>query len=92
LLPIQSWAGYITNTLWCQPLRDTGDELKLFLIKNIELFVNREQYREHFGSAMGNFLAACRELATKNNRLAFVVKGAFARANLSAALDDGGST
>jgi hypothetical protein len=72
-------------------IRDlTGDDLKLFLVKNIELFVNREQYREHFGSAMDNFLAACKDLSTKDDRLAFVVKGAFARANLRATLNDGG--
>lgn len=65
----------------------TGQDLKLFLIKNIEWYVNRAQYAQHFGSAMDNFVVACRGLSAGNDRLAFVIRGAFARANLSAALD-----
>jgi hypothetical protein len=64
----------------------TGDDLKLFLLKNIEIYMNRGQYHQHFGSAMGNFVAVCRSLATNNGRLAFAIRGAFTRANLSAAL------
>jgi hypothetical protein len=64
----------------------TGDDLKLFLLKNIEIYMNRGQYQQHFGSAMDNFVAACKSLATNNDRLAFVIRGAFTRANLSAAL------
>jgi hypothetical protein len=48
--------------------------------------MNRGQYQQHFGSAMDNFVAACKSLATNNDRLAFVIRGAFTRANLSAAL------
>jgi hypothetical protein len=66
----------------------TGPDLKLFLVKNLEWYVNRAQYAQHFGSAMDNFVAACRGLSAGNDRLAFVIRGAFARANLSAVLGD----
>jgi hypothetical protein len=36
---------------------------------------------------MDNFIAACKDLVTKNDT-ALVIRGAFARANLSAALSD----
>jgi hypothetical protein len=67
----------------------TGDDLKLFLLKNIEIYMNRGQYQQHFGSAMDSFVTACKSLSTKNDRLAFVIRGAFTRANLSAVLGDG---
>lgn len=66
----------------------TGEDLRLFLVKNIEFYINREQYRTHFGSAMDNFLTACKDLAAKNDRHATVVGGAFARAKISSLLQD----
>jgi hypothetical protein len=69
----------------------SGDDLKLFILKNIELYMNRGQYQQFFGSAMDSFVAACKSLATNSDRLAFVIRGAFTRASISAALD-GGST
>jgi hypothetical protein len=70
----------------------TGEDLKLFLLKNIEFYVSRGQYQQHFGSAMDNFLAACQSLANKNDRLALVIRGAFVRANLGSVLGDGATT
>jgi hypothetical protein len=67
----------------------TGEDLKLFLLKNIEIYLSRAQYQQHFGSAMDNFLTACKALASKNDRLAYVIRSAFGRSNLGSVLADG---
>jgi hypothetical protein len=63
----------------------TGEDLKLFLLKNIDLYANRVTYEKHFGSAMSNFLSACRTIcaANSNPRLATLIKNVFADSKLS---------
>jgi hypothetical protein len=66
----------------------TGDDLKLFVLKNLDLYVNRAQYQQFFGSAMDNFFAACKSLSDGSDRLAFVIRDAFARASVNLAPED----
>jgi len=67
----------------------TGEDLKLFLLKNIDLYINRANYQKHFGSAMDNFVAACRTICVQNAnpRLTALIKGVFSDSKLSDALE-----
>jgi KAP family P-loop domain len=68
-----------------------GEGLKLFMLRNIDLYINRVQF-PRFGNAMANFLIACQSIVADqgNPRLAFIIRDAFRRSDLAAALEPEG--
>jgi hypothetical protein len=67
----------------------TGEDLKLFLLKNLDFYANRATYQQQFGSAMNNFLTACRTICANNAnpRLTALIRNVFADSKLIADLE-----
>ena len=61
-----------------------GEQLKLFLLKNVEIYANRSTYEKHFGSAPDNFLHACQRVVTDRvgTRWEALIKSVFADSNI----------
>jgi hypothetical protein len=61
-----------------------GEDLKLFVPKNVDFCANRATYEKHFGSAMDNFLIACRTICAgnTNSRLTALIRNVFADSKL----------
>jgi hypothetical protein len=70
-------------------LRIRGEELKMFLYKNLDLYANRGTYANHFGSGPANFLEACRRIRSERagTRWASLVENLFRNAKLDADLN-----
>lgn len=43
-------------------LETRGDQLKIFMLKNLDLYTNRETYQRHFGSGPIHFFEACKQI------------------------------
>jgi hypothetical protein len=67
----------------------SGDDLKLFIHHNIDLYINRATYESHFGDAMRNFVAACRAICYENSnpRLSRTIRLVFDGAKLASLLN-----
>lgn len=65
------------------------DELKFFLCKCIDLCVHRSAYETSFGSAIKEFIQACRKICAdpERARLAYLIKLLFEDAKLGAELN-----
>lgn len=50
----------------------SGKNLKLFMMKNVDLHIHKNSYAQPFGSAMENFVLACREICQSNGNLRLV--------------------
>lgn len=57
----------------------SGEELKIFFIKNSDLYLQKEDYLHEFGAAMDNFIAACISICNQNpdSRLSKSIKSFF---------------
>lgn len=67
----------------------SGDDLKKFMKKNIELYVSRARYETEFGDAMENFAKACRSICHGNEspRLSRLLRLLFVHAKVGSMLD-----
>jgi hypothetical protein len=65
-----------------------GEELKLFVLMNIDHYLNRAQY-QRLGHAAENFLIACQSIVAdqESPRLAFIIRDALRRAGMIAVLE-----
>lgn len=68
-----------------------GHELKLFMLKNLDIVEHGETYDRHFGEARLRFLEACRAVCESGDspRLVKIVRKLFADSKVPRALDDG---
>ncbi len=64
-------------------------ELMLFMGKMLDLCVNKQTYEKHFGSAMDNFVQACRNIVNdpKTGRLCKLIKILFSDSKLTEELN-----
>ncbi len=60
-------------------LGNSGDTLKTFMLKNMDIYANRGTYARHFGSAPANFLEACKRIRADrpNTRWVRLIKSLF---------------
>lgn len=67
----------------------TGEDLRMFLLHNIELYSNRSAYEKHFGQAMEMFAEACRRIYadTANKKRRELIRGLFDDAGLVPTLE-----
>lgn len=67
----------------------TGHDLKIFLLKNVEMYVNKQTYLAHFGPGMDNFVEACRAIYNQdpNSRISKPIKLVFSDSNIEADLE-----
>jgi hypothetical protein len=70
-------------------LSTRGEQLKMFLYKNLDIYANRGTYVSHFGSGPANFLEACRRIRDERagTRWASLVENLFKNAKLDADLN-----
>jgi hypothetical protein len=68
-----------------------GQQLKLFLFKNLDIYANHGTYARHFGSAPQHFLEACKRIRSERagTRWASLIEYVFKDANLETDLDVG---
>lgn len=66
-------------------LNTRGHGLKIFMLKNLDLYANRETSQRHFGSAPANFYEACREIRAERTgtRWPAFIDSVFRSANLT---------
>lgn len=66
-----------------------GEQLRVFLYKNLDLYANRGTYANHFGSGPTNFLDACRKIRAERagTRWASLIENLFKNAKLDADLN-----
>jgi len=66
-----------------------GENLKIFMRKNIALYPRRLGYETDFGDAMDNFVTACRLICYENeaSRLSRLIRKLFINAKISSLLD-----
>ncbi len=67
----------------------SGQDLKKIVLKSMDLYAHRRAYESHFGSAMVNFLQACRNICANdpNARRVSLIRNVFAEMKRSADLD-----
>jgi hypothetical protein len=67
----------------------SGDELKLFLLKNADMLANRGTYEKHFGAGLHNFLQACRKIASEKTgtRWPKLLRNVFKESKIEALFD-----
>lgn len=65
------------------------EKLRFFMSKMIDLCVDKENYERHFGSAMDNYIQACKKIAQdpQSGRLGKLVKMLFVEAHLESLLE-----
>lgn len=65
------------------------ENLKLFLIKMLDLYVHKQTYQQHFGGAMDNFVSACRNILAdqESGRLAKLIRHLFDSSKVGKALE-----
>lgn len=68
-----------------------GEQLKVFLLKNLDIYANRETYARHFGSGPAHFLEACRRIRAERagTRWASLIEDVFKNARLDTDLNVG---
>ncbi|MCX7034227.1 MAG: hypothetical protein NT046_09690, partial [Arenimonas sp.] len=66
------------------------DQLRAFIAKMMDLSANMEMYRPHFGSAMDNFLEACRVIVRdpQGGRLPALLRDVFSGTTLADQLEN----
>lgn len=66
-----------------------GEQLKLFLLKNLDIYANRATYTMHFGSGPAHFLEACRRIRAERagTRWASLIEDVFKDAKLDTDLN-----
>jgi hypothetical protein len=64
-------------------------DMRFFLAKMLDLCTNKESYERHFGSAMDNFIQACKNIAQdpQSGRLGKLVEKLFADSKLESLLE-----
>lgn len=69
--------------------RLAGGDLKTFMLKSMDLYVNRITYAKHFGDAMWHFVAACRRICHENAnpRRSKMIRLVFSESRLASLLD-----
>ena len=69
--------------------RLSGHDLKVFMLGNVDLFQHRDTYEKHFGSAMLNFVEACRRVTRDagSRRLGALIGEVFEDSRITAALN-----
>lgn len=69
--------------------RLSGDDLRLFMDKNVEMHIQRSGYEGHFGDSSWAFVAACRTICHENSnpRLSKSIRMLFKNAEMSSLLD-----
>ena len=62
-----------------------GEELKMFMLKNLDIYAHRTTYEMHFGSAPTNFYQACSKICRERagTRWSAFIENVFSSANLS---------
>jgi len=70
-------------------LSTRGEQLKMFLYKNLDIYANRGTYVNHFGSGPANFLEACKRIRGERagTRWAGLIENLFRNAKLDADLN-----
>ncbi|WP_395007151.1 P-loop NTPase fold protein [Undibacterium sp.] len=70
-----------------------GEPLKMFMLKNMDIYVNNSTYEKHFGSAPANFVEACRRIYNDRagTRWASLIKDVFDDSKLGDHLEAVGS-
>ncbi len=65
-------------------------DLQLFMGKMLELCANKQNYEKHFGTAMDNFVQACRNIVNDQNsgRLSKLINILFAESNLTETIQE----
>jgi len=68
----------------------SGDDLKLFLLKNADMLANRANYERHFGTGIENFMLACRKIAKERTgtRWPRILRLVFSESKIEALLHD----
>jgi hypothetical protein len=66
-----------------------GEQLKIFMLKNMDIYVNYSTDEKHFGSAPANFVEACRRICNNRagTRWASLIKDVFDDSKLGDDLD-----
>lgn len=64
-------------------------DMRFFLLKMLDLCIHKNSYQSHFGSAMDNFVHACRNIIADQNsgRLGKLVRSLFANSTVAGLLD-----
>jgi hypothetical protein len=80
--------GATPATFEAEIKRLSGDDLKLFMGKNVEMHVQRSGYENHFGESSWAFVAACRAICYENlnPRLSKTIRMLFKNAEISSLL------
>lgn len=70
-------------------LSNSGDRLRTFLLKSIDILANGGTYGKHFGTASANFLEACKRIRIDRSgtRWAKLIKNLFEDSRLGPLLD-----
>lgn len=70
-----------------------GEQLKVFLLKNLDMYANRSTYVKHFGTGPAHFLEACKRIRVDRagTRWATLIENVFNSANLGADLNEANS-
>ncbi len=65
-----------------------GEQLRVFLLKNLDIYANRGTYIKHFGSGPHNFLQACKRIRAERSgtRWAGLIEDVFKSVKLDADL------
>ncbi|MDQ1812128.1 hypothetical protein RBA41_02320 [Massilia sp. CCM 9210] len=68
-----------------------GQQLKVFLLKNLDIYANRGTYAQHFGSGPQHFLEACKRIRVERagTRWASLIEDLFKGAKLDTDLNVG---
>lgn len=66
-----------------------SEEMRLFMLKMLEWCIHQSTYKSHFGSAMDNFILACRKIShdPSSGRLGELIKRLFADSGLADRLE-----
>jgi hypothetical protein len=66
-----------------------GEQLKVFLFKNLDIYANRATYARHFGSSPAHFLEACKRIRAERagTRWASLIEDVFKNAKLDTDLN-----
>lgn len=65
-------------------LNARGEQLKIFLLKNLDLYANRATYERHFGTGPAHFYEACNRIYAESagTRWSVLIKDIFSSAKL----------
>lgn len=68
-----------------------GQQLKVFMLKNLDIYANRGTYAQHFGSGPQHFLEACQRILVERagTRWASLIENLFKDSKLDTDLNVG---